>query len=160
MSSALNPTSVATPWPAVRESVLARDDCTCQDCRKRFARRDLHVHHLVPRARGGGDEPDNLVALCLGCHARRHPNFQVSLSRRMLERWTLRLAKALDNDGSLQALEMLPAALRLLGVERLREAQLEAIVTALSGESMLVVRPTGSGKSLCFQAGRVLLRSL
>jgi len=43
------------------------------------------------------------------------------------------------------------AALRLLGVSRLRSPQLEVILAALRGESLLLVSATGSGKSLCFQ---------
>jgi len=50
----------------------------------------------------------------------------------------------------------LPVGLRLLGVERLREGQLEVVAAALRGESVLVVRPTGSGKSLCFQLPALL----
>lgn len=32
----------------------------------------LHVHHIVPVAFGGGDEPSNLIALCVDCHLKRH----------------------------------------------------------------------------------------
>jgi hypothetical protein len=31
------------------------------------SRRAVHAHHVVPRSRGGGDEPENLVGLC-ACH--------------------------------------------------------------------------------------------
>lgn len=34
------------------------------------------VHHLVPRSRGGNDDPDNTLALCHPCHARIHANPQ------------------------------------------------------------------------------------
>ena len=102
------------------------------------------------------DDPANLITLCDGCHAARHPNLQVSLSRRMLERWALRLAYLLDRENQLPEVDGLQTALRLLGANRLPEGQLEAILTALKGESMLVVRPTGSGKSLCFQAPALL----
>ena len=30
------------------------------------------VHHVEPRHRGGGNEPANLVTLCVPCHKRRH----------------------------------------------------------------------------------------
>ena len=33
-------------------------------------RRDVTPHHLQFRSRGGGDEEDNLVALCSACHLR------------------------------------------------------------------------------------------
>ena len=57
--------------PRVRRQVLARDHhrCRAPGCgRTRF----LEVHHLVPRERGGGNEPDNLVTLCAACHRLWH----------------------------------------------------------------------------------------
>ena len=41
--------------------------------------------------------------------------------------------------------------MRLLGVTRFRTPQLEVVLAALRGESLLLVSATGSGKSLCFQ---------
>lgn len=32
----------------------------------------LNVHHIVPVSEGGGDEPTNLITLCVGCHRKRH----------------------------------------------------------------------------------------
>jgi RecQ family ATP-dependent DNA helicase len=46
--------------------------------------------------------------------------------------------------------------LRVLGKEVLRDGQLQPVLAALRGESVLVVRPTGSGKSLCFQLPTLL----
>src|SRR5690606_37402115 len=31
-------------------------------------RRDVTPHHLVFRSRGGGEEPSNLISLCVTCH--------------------------------------------------------------------------------------------
>lgn len=31
----------------------------------------LHVDHIVPRARGGSDDPDNLQSLCAPCHSKK-----------------------------------------------------------------------------------------
>lgn len=45
----------------VRERDLGR--CQAPGC----SRRAVHAHHVLPRSRGGGDEPENLVALC-ACH--------------------------------------------------------------------------------------------
>ena len=33
-----------------------------------------HAHHVVLRSRGGSDEPDNLLWVCLPCHAWIHDN--------------------------------------------------------------------------------------
>lgn len=41
----------------------------CQVCGRTYG---LHVHHIIPRSRGGGDTPDNLVTLCYECHDKAH----------------------------------------------------------------------------------------
>jgi superfamily II DNA helicase RecQ len=74
-----------------------------------------------------------------------------------MERWALRLARVLDRTRQLPAETAgLQAGMRILGVERLREGQLEAVLAALRGESALIVRPTGSGKTLCYQLPALL----
>ncbi|HEX4678222.1 MAG TPA: RecQ family ATP-dependent DNA helicase [Gaiellaceae bacterium] len=146
----------ALDWSTARTVALRRDCHRCVECGEaEYA--SLDVHHRVPRSAGGGNEASNLTTLCDGCHARRHPNLQVSLSRRAIERWALRLARWLDTQRALpDEIESLSAALRIFGKERLREGQLEAVLAALRGEDVLVVRPTGSGKTLCFQLPAVM----
>jgi ATP-dependent DNA helicase RecQ len=146
-------------WQEVRNVVLARDKNCCRACGQLCNHGEADIHHLIPRSHGGTDEPANLVTLCDGCHAAHHPNLQATLSRRFIERWALRLAKWLDKQHELpEAMGSLGAALRLLGLERFRESQLEVVLAALSGKSVLMVSPTGSGKTLCFQIP-TLLRS-
>ena len=57
--------------PGLRRAALARDRHTCAapGCRHTHF---LHVHHVVPRALGGGNELENLVTLCAGCHRVLH----------------------------------------------------------------------------------------
>jgi len=57
-----------TTPPAVRRAVLRRDSRCCRvpGCRHT---RYVDVHHLDPRAEGGGHEPENLITLC-GAHHR------------------------------------------------------------------------------------------
>ena len=31
-----------------------------------------HWHHIVPKSRGGSDDPSNLILLCLDCHSKAH----------------------------------------------------------------------------------------
>jgi RecQ family ATP-dependent DNA helicase len=146
-------------WQEIQQIVLARDDRRCVACGAICQRGEADVHHLIPRDLGGPDEPSNLVTLCDGCHGAHHPNLQVSLSRRFIERWASRLAKWLDRQGQLpDATPNLGGALRLLGMEKFRENQLDVVLAALNGESVLLVSPTGSGKTLCFQLP-TLLRS-
>jgi len=61
----------------LRQQVMARDGWGCQartltpdlPCRGR-----LHVHHRLPRSRGGPDTLNNLVTLCLVHHDHVHGN--------------------------------------------------------------------------------------
>ena len=58
-------------WQQVRAAVLARDpDCTVPGC----GEVSTDVDHVVPRARGGSDEPANLVGLC-------HPHHSAKTAR-------------------------------------------------------------------------------
>ena len=57
--------------PSTRREVIARDRHRCQapGCnRTRF----LEVHHAIPRASGGTNQPDNLTTLCAACHRLWH----------------------------------------------------------------------------------------
>lgn len=41
----------------------------CQCGCKRVAR---HIHHIIPRCKGGTDHPNNLLFLCQKCHVAHH----------------------------------------------------------------------------------------
>jgi ATP-dependent DNA helicase RecQ len=143
-------------WETIRRQVLHRDGFRCVSCGELLGQ-DADVHHLLPRSMGGTDEMSNLVTLCDGCHASHHPNLAGGLARRTLERWAFRLARWLDRSGSLiEASGNFGPVLRLFGVQRFRSGQLSIVLAALSGKSVLVVSPTGSGKTLCFQLPAVL----
>ncbi len=144
-------------WQEVRGIVLARDKRACRECGERPPPNELDVHHLIPRAAGGPDSASNCVTLCDGCHAGRHLNLQVSLARRTIQRWALALACFLDRGRELpEETRVLDAGLRLFEVSRFRDGQMDAVLGALRGESQLLIRPTGSGKSLCFQLPAIL----
>lgn len=146
-------------WRLVRQQVLARDNYRCLHCGVELRSDEADIHHLLPRSMGGGDELSNLVTLCDGCHASHHPTLAGGLSRRVIERWAIQLAQWLDREGlvSSEALNFGPA-LRLFGLDRFREGQLPIVVAALAGKSILVISPTGSGKTLCFQLPALLQR--
>jgi len=57
--------------PAVRRSVLVRDEGQCQvpGCRHQ---RHLDLHHIRHRSKGGGHVPDNLVTVCSAHHDLLH----------------------------------------------------------------------------------------
>lgn len=50
----------------VRYFVFARDEYTCQVCKKK--NKILHIHHIVYRSEGGTDRADNLITVCTECH--------------------------------------------------------------------------------------------
>ena len=52
-------------WARIRRRVLERDGYRCQHC-GRAGR--LEIDHRVRVEDGGGDEPENLQALCSACH--------------------------------------------------------------------------------------------
>ena len=45
-------------------------------------------------------------------------------------------------------------------MEMFREGQFEVVEAALRGESLLAIRPTGSGKSACFQLPAIMTPGL
>ncbi len=63
--SAASPYQTAE-WRRLARAVAARD----RACRVCGGTNRLSAHHVIPRAEGGPDAPDNLVALCVACHAR------------------------------------------------------------------------------------------
>ena len=150
-----------TEWNEVRRSVLARDNYACLSCGEKVKSADADIHHLLPRSMGGTDELANLITLCDGCHARHHPNLSGGLARRAMEKWAVRLARWLDGTGAVAGnAESLGPALRLFGLERFRHGQAAIVMAALSGKSILVISPTGSGKTLCFQLPALLRKGV
>ena len=155
LSSSARPGS--PDWGTVREAVLKRDNYKCVECGTPSGATEADVHHLLPRSAGGTDEPSNLVTLCDGCHAAHHPKLAGRLARRVMEKWAVRLALWLDRHRSISdASSNFGAALRLFGLDRFRDGQLPVVEAALCGQSVLVVSPTGFGKTLCFQLPAVL----
>jgi hypothetical protein len=57
--------------PAIRRAVIIRDQCRCQvpGCRNREY---LDLHHILPRSRGGGHDPSNLICTCSAHHDMIH----------------------------------------------------------------------------------------
>ena len=56
--------------PNLRDQVFERDAMTCQWCKVPGG--PLDPHHILPRGRGGKDEPANLVSLHRLCHNAVH----------------------------------------------------------------------------------------
>lgn len=54
-----------------RANVLLRDGHTCQYCGSEFDPEQLNYDHVLPRARGGRRDWENIVAACFPCNARK-----------------------------------------------------------------------------------------
>ena len=61
----LDPASYAI----LRQQVLRRDGWRCQLC---GAMSNLEVHHQQFRSNSGNDSEENLITLCVSCHAETH----------------------------------------------------------------------------------------
>ncbi len=57
-------------WRRIRAAVLDRDGHRCQVC---GSTQELEVHHVLPVAAGGTDDPSNLQTVCFDCHPRGRP---------------------------------------------------------------------------------------
>jgi 5-methylcytosine-specific restriction endonuclease McrA len=51
-----------------RLNIYIRDKNTCQYCGKKFARSELSLDHVIPRAHGGKSTWDNIVCCCSNCN--------------------------------------------------------------------------------------------
>jgi 5-methylcytosine-specific restriction endonuclease McrA len=59
----------ATTYRQLHRRILERDGWGCQVC---GTLRNLQVHHIKFRSRGGSDLEENLITLCVECHAKIH----------------------------------------------------------------------------------------
>ena len=56
-------------YSKLHRQVLERDRWRCQFC---GSMQHLQVHHLEFRSHSGSDSEENLITLCVGCHAQAH----------------------------------------------------------------------------------------
>lgn len=64
---------LGTKWDKIRAAILARDCglCQCPTCKAADRTTQANeVDHILPRARGGTDDPSNLRAVNDACHKR------------------------------------------------------------------------------------------
>lgn len=58
-------------WNRLRFYIFKKYNYTCQLC-GRYAKGNLHLHHIIPLGMGGTNSIDNLIPLCSECHYRIH----------------------------------------------------------------------------------------
>ncbi|MES0444966.1 MAG: HNH endonuclease signature motif containing protein [Desulfobacterales bacterium] len=62
-------------WTKTRIRILKRDSYLCQPClsNDRYAP-GTQVDHIIPKAKGGSNDDDNLQAICNECHKTKTAN--------------------------------------------------------------------------------------
>lgn len=69
-----SPNDYGPDWSSIRNSILQRDQYTCQMCGKFNLQEPLHVHHKQPlrsfSSLNEANQPSNLISLCPRCHQR------------------------------------------------------------------------------------------
>lgn len=143
-------------WENIRQIVLKRDEYKCVICG--ISDTSLDIHHIHPKYFGGSHEVSNLISLCRRCHTIHHIDLQVKLGRRIISGMN-RLFKKLISEyknSPLYKKDYTPLIKLLTGNTKFKEGQEEIINAILTGSDVLVVRPTGGGKSFCFQLPALL----
>lgn len=51
-----------------RFKILARDNFRCVYCGATPQRTQLHIDHVIPKSKGGSNDPSNLVTACFNCN--------------------------------------------------------------------------------------------
>ncbi|MBZ4031290.1 HNH endonuclease, partial [Ligilactobacillus salivarius] len=54
----------------VKQFVLARDNYTCQVCKKKGGK--FKIHHIIYRSLGGTNTVNNLTTVCSNCHTTKN----------------------------------------------------------------------------------------
>lgn len=65
----------ANEWAEIRLAVFQRDDFTCTYCQSRGVQ--LECDHIVPVAKGGMHEMDNLTTACRPCNRKKRDKLLV-----------------------------------------------------------------------------------
>ena len=60
-----------TPVRFCRQNIYIRDDYKCQYCGGKRPPGELTWDHVLPRARGGKTEWENIVTCCIGCNRKK-----------------------------------------------------------------------------------------
>ncbi len=76
-----------------RLNIYARDDNTCQYCRRQLPRTELNLDHVIPRARGGRTTWENVVCCCVPCNLRKGSKLAYEAGMKLLKqparpKWT------------------------------------------------------------------------
>lgn len=115
--------------------------------------KDLNVHHILPKYLGGKDEPNNGIYLCRNCHAAMHSEFEQKFFSLNIKYFSIYVRDFFASLIGLPTVFKYYKALELLtGKKSFRSIQESVIRTIIeNNSSVLVVMPTGAGKSILYQ---------
>jgi len=64
------------------EEIIYRDDFQCQYCGKRFEYLyEIGLDHILPRAKGGDNFPENLTVSCNNCNSNKHTKYYTDFDK-------------------------------------------------------------------------------
>ena len=67
-------------WNRLRHALFKEAGYRCQVC-GRYAKGDLHLHHIVPISISHDNSRENLIVLCSDCHYKVHKKI-IKIERR------------------------------------------------------------------------------
>lgn len=149
-----------------RQLCYSRDNngqCQFPGCKLSKSNGDVvNLHHIKNEQFGGGEEPSNLITLCDIHHKAMHIEFSAYYSDsegvlRKMKYFTLRfISKLRSLAGVDDAFDLRPLLFYLTKSSTFRDGQLQAIRASIKHEDVLLVTPTGTGKSVCYQIPALL----
>lgn len=130
-----------------KKAAKERDEFKCRICGSTL---DINAHHMLPKEFKGSNDVSNLITLCRECHAAMHPETQLTFFEKIFEKFRSFIYKFIGKNYTQAKINKYFLKI-LTGHDTFKYPQEEIINTILSGRDTLVVMPTGSGKSVCFQ---------
>lgn len=63
-------------WEALRKLILVRDNYQCQE-ESAECKGPLQIHHIIPLSKGGSNDKNNLITLCMYHHSLKHEHMRI-----------------------------------------------------------------------------------
>ena len=77
-------------YRSYKHTLFGLQEGKCNGCEVLFPFRNMTIDHIIPRSRGGTDDPDNLQLLCAACNSTKSNRTQEELIRSLREQGVLR----------------------------------------------------------------------
>ena len=77
-------------YRSYKHTLFGLQEGKCNGCEVLFPFRNMTIDHIIPRSRGGTDDPDNLQLLCAACNSTKSNRTQDELIQSLREQGVLR----------------------------------------------------------------------